>query len=176
MVELIVLDVFGTLLGGSNNFYKRPNAVEFLNQNPEAKVTLYTDAERKSYWAPGRFIDDEKAIRTAMDEIGLLPRLTEPFFYNDSMDGRFKDLSKVAKEFGVNVEDLVMVGDASRDRESAQRYGSKLVLIPALIEDVDNMMPMDKIGNLDELLKDHKAARFFYENGSFQQVLGDYEV
>jgi methionine salvage enolase-phosphatase E1 len=165
MVKLIILDVFGTLIGPLNNIeFRRPKVYEFLDMNPDATVTFYTDAPE---------IVSKDIIMKGMEDLGILSRLREPFFYGESMDKRYKKhLSKVARKFGFDIEDVVMIGDSQRDIDSAKKYKVKMVVVPD--DKVVPVMPMDTIGNLDELLRDHKAARFFHADGEFQHVVGDH--
>jgi predicted HAD superfamily phosphohydrolase YqeG len=174
-VDLIVLDLIGTLIVSNDFRFRRPKVVEFLDQNPGFAATIYTDGSQSN----------DKINKKGLAEMGLTSRLTEPFFYGNSMAEGYKNLLEVAEKFRVNVENIVMVGDGKTDIDSAMKYGSKLVVVPpvwtglsSFVDFIEGqlVMPMDIIGNLDKLLCDDKVASFFYSDGHYQCVKGDYSI
>lgn len=150
MIQLIVLDIYGTLILWQQSL-RRPKVVEFLDLNPNIPATFYTDGDKS---------DIEAEIQKALQEMGIFPRLRVPFYYGDSMDSHHcKDLSKVAREHGVDISDVVLIGDGERDIHSAGKYGSKLVVVPSLIDYQHKpVFPLDQLGRLEELFNQSNPA------------------
>jgi|GEM_PF-6004283 hypothetical protein len=153
MIELVVLDIYGTLIFDEKwqEPLRRPKVVEFLDLNLNIPTTFYTDADRNEFGAE---------IQKALQEMGVLPRLEELFYYYDSMDRHScKDLSRVAREHGVNVSGIVLIGDGDRDIHSAERYGTKLVVIPSLKNHRRQpIYPLDELGKLESLFDEGNPA------------------
>jgi len=168
MPGLIVLDVFGTLIGPrSHTDFRRPKVKEFFEMNPGYVVTLFTDACEGKY---------KEVIKKGIADLGIRGMLNKHRFYGESLDrGSMKNLSKVSEELGFALDEIVMIGDSFRDIRSAEKYGTKLVVVPYK-GPFEPAMSMDLIGNLDELFDEHKAAWFYHRDGEFRHALGGYEL
>lgn len=159
MIELIVFDIYGTLIFDEQwqEPLRRPKVAEFLGLNPDIPATFYTDAGKNEF---------EAEIQKALREMRVLPRLRGPFYYGDSMDNRHcKDLSKVAREHGVNITDVALIGDGDRDIHSAEKYGSKLIVVPSLKEHRNQpIYPLEELGNLESLFSGGNPVVKIYWN------------
>jgi len=183
MIDLIVFDIWGTLLGtrekhnpdGSFSYVKRNGVKEFLELNPRLPVTYYTDADRQ---------ENEKEINQGLAELGIVDRLRKPDFYVDSMvdakEGKYsgyKDLLKVADEYQVHPQSIVLIGDSSTDKKSAERYKSKLIIVPPLNFVMIPNFELDRLGNLEQLFKDRRDGVEVWwsrDNGLFEISKGHY--
>ena len=168
MIKLIVFDVYGTLLYPSPVVStKRLGVKEFLEMNPNVPVTYFTDAEEQ---------DVKISINEALLEMGILKRFRRPFYYFWDMDfdGGYKDLDKVASEFGVNPYDIVLIGDSKKEFDSARRYKSKVIIVPSIALESQERLGMDNIGNVDNFLGSEKAGYLYMVKGRVESVIGDY--
>lgn len=170
MSKVVIFDIFGTLIDGNKEKcfpIKRNGVIDFMSQNSGKKFTLYTDADRNNY---------SEKIKTALEEMSVYSKLSKPHFYSDSMYKGCKNMESVAKEFNVELEDLVLIGDSSRDLKSAMEYATKIIIIPNLSNSHGTDFSFKELGDIDKILEGNSAVCIEWLFGKFIARKGGYSI
>lgn len=130
---VIVLDIMDTIMGGGGVYpvVKRDGLDMFLQKYSYYHIVTFTDM--------GIIIakdDTLKEVDTYFKELGITDKIEKRYFGWDMKEG-LKNLELVAKDFSVDLKDIVFVGDGERDKESAERYGAKFVKVPSIWKEIE---------------------------------------
>ena len=127
MPDLIMLDLYGTLV----NAFKKDNTprkgiYSFLEKNKSKKV-IVTDDPCKDY------------VKSILSEQGILDHFAEIYTGEDliaikNYRGKRKDLARICSLFAVAASQAVFIGDGERDRLDAKREGVKFIHLPKYLE------------------------------------------
>jgi len=170
MIKLIVFDVYNTLFTDS---HRRKGVVDFLSANPDVRSTIYTDVLPESRSTHGT---EREYISRILEEMGVAPKLQEPYFFGDTLKRGYKDLSAVTREFGVNVDDVVMIGDSDQDSLSAYKSHTRVIRITPLVErNSDQDLSFEVIGDVTSFLDSNLATRIDVWKGRLHIQKGSYK-
>lgn len=132
MGKIVILDLMETIISGGGIYpiVKRIGLDEFLSKNSDCRFAISTDL--------GSILTKEESIREVefyLEQIGIKNKISR-IYYGWDMHNGMKDLGRIAKEFGVSLNDLVFIGDGTRDEESAEYFSVKFIKVPAIYRDI----------------------------------------
>lgn len=150
MIKLVILDMYGTIIGQGFNTTPRNGFIKFIDKLTNIKVVIVTD------------YDQEETIKNNLKELGILNRLNKIYTYKDmrTIKGRnhkVKDLNKICLDFNINKEEVIFISDADVDFEDAKREGIKFIHVPFYISK-DELFSFDLI-DLSKELPDYLDLR-----------------
>lgn len=126
MLELIILDLFGTIVPIERSGKVRSGLLEFLDFYKGIPVAVFSDMPRQG-------------VKRILKEFRLAGRVQGVYGEEDMVsvgslqDSRLvKDLESVCTDFGVGKANAVFIGDnfVGRDARSAEAFGVRLIKVP----------------------------------------------
>ncbi|MBI4451197.1 HAD family hydrolase [Candidatus Woesearchaeota archaeon] len=123
MIELIILDMYGTIVGRGNSTIPRRGFSEFMERNQGKRMVVATDD------------DDSNIVTTNLLSLGILDRL-DMIYAGDNMvavngyGGKRKDLKRICADFRILPKNAAFISDGEKDREDARRDKVHFVHVP----------------------------------------------
>lgn len=132
MTKIIVFDLMETLVSGGGIYpiIKRIGLDEFMSDHSDCLFVIATSA--------GSIMtkeESEQEVEFYIEQIGIKEKISKVYYGWDMLDG-LKDLSKIAEDFNKALNDLVFIGDGSKDEESAKHFGVEFIKVPSIFRDI----------------------------------------
>jgi len=125
MIDLVILDMYGTIVGRGNNTTPGNGFTEFMNRCQDKKIVLATDDDLRNI------------VDRNLTDLGIIDKLDGVYTYQDMITlqsyryrEKRKDLKRVCGDFGVDTANAVFISDGDKDLEDAQREGIRFVHVP----------------------------------------------
>ena len=123
MIDLVILDMYGTVVGRGNNATPRNGFPQFMDRYQNKNIVLATDDDL-------RHIVDRN-----LRDLGIIDKLDKVYTYQDMVEikgyhGKRKDLKRICADFRVSPNRAVFISDGEKDLEDAQRDKAKFVHVP----------------------------------------------
>ncbi len=122
MIDLVILDMYGTIVGRGNNATPRNGFTEFINRYGDRKIVLATDDDLKDI------------VNKNLTALGIMDKLNGVYTQEDMLDipglGKRKNLTRICRDFVVAPARAVFISDGDRDLQDAQRAEVKFVHVP----------------------------------------------
>ena len=123
MIELVILDMYGTIVGMGDNATPRNGFAEFMDRCQDKKVVLATDEQSRDH------------TDSNLTKLGIIERLDGVYTYQNMVDppgsrGKVKDLGQICADYGVDPANAVFIGDGNSDLRCAEIYGVKFIHVP----------------------------------------------
>lgn len=123
MVDLIILDMYGTIVGRGNNATPRNGFEEFMDRYQDKKIVLATDDDLRNI------------VDRNLTHLGIIDKLDGVYTDQDMIEitgypGKRKDLKQVCENFGVVPASAVFISDGDKDLKDAQRDGVRFIHLP----------------------------------------------
>lgn len=125
MVELVILDMYGTMVYNDITTTPRAGLHEFL-QKHKGRVVVSTDA-----------ISRNNVMQT-LDTMGVTDKIERVYTGLDCVpvegyEGRRKPLDLICSAYGARPEDTVFISDGEKDKVDAERTGVNFIYVPAFV-------------------------------------------
>ena len=121
MINLILLDMYGTIVGGGNNTSQRNGLHDFVFRHSDKKLVIVTDDP------------DYEAINSNVHAVGLATYVDRVYGDREmifSGDDKRKDLLRICREYAVAPTRVVFIGDSDRDKDAAKIARIPFVHVP----------------------------------------------
>lgn len=123
MIDLVILDMYGTIVGRGNNTTPRNGFPEFMDKYQDKNIVLATDDDLRHI------------VNRNLKELGIIDRLNKVYTYQDMVEikgygGKRKDLKRICEDFRVAPNRVVFISDGEKDLEIAQSGRVKFIHVP----------------------------------------------
>jgi FMN phosphatase YigB (HAD superfamily) len=123
MIRLVILDMYGTIVGKDYNTNARKGFREFMQKIKNIKKAIATD-----FHLTATVHENLKGLR-------ILDEINRVYTYYDLIEirgyeGKRKNLKNICSELGVKPDEAIFISDAEIDHEDAKRDGIKFVHVP----------------------------------------------
>ena len=123
MIDLIILDLYGTLVGRGDNSHPRRGFADFMNRYQDKNIVLATDDSSK------------KDVNRHLRSLSIIDLLDGVYTGNDmtiiaGYEDKRKNLKKICRDFKVNPNHAVFISDGKRDLEDAKRDKVRFIHVP----------------------------------------------
>ena len=120
MIDLVILDLFGTIKGRTLRA-PREGVRRFFDRNKEKRFALATDADAGS----AHYFLGQLRLRSRFERIYTCETIVDGY----EGEGN-KDIGLICREMGVNVNKAVYIADTERDQEAAQAARVRFIHVP----------------------------------------------